>query len=80
LKTTNLSRLEVIEAAKQHCYHESSYRKRYDVHVLGVNRDQLPMPEFNLKNEAGHHRYVESKREAAKFQRQRFGSKEQGEA
>ncbi len=54
--STSLSRLEVIEVAKQHCYHECPDGKRYTVHELGLDRDHLHMPEFNLKYEAAHHR------------------------
>ncbi len=52
----------MIEAAKQNCYRVSPYGKRYAVHVLGVDRDQFPMQEFNLEHEAAFHLYVESKR------------------
>ena len=63
-----LPRLEVIEAAKQDCYQQSPYGKRFAVHQLGVDRDQLPMPEFTLEDESAFHRYVDSKQKEAESQ------------
>ena len=75
-----LSRLEVIEAAEQDCYHQSPYGKRYAVHQLGVDRDQLPMPEFTLEDESAFHRYVDSKQQEAESQRGIFNYEVEGRA
>ena len=77
--STNMSRLDVLEAARQYCYHESPYGKRYAVHKLGLNRDHLHMPEFKIEHEAAFHRYVESKRKAGISQHQGFSYREEGE-
>ncbi len=49
------------------------------MHNLGVARDELPMPEFNLEHEAVFHVYVGSKWNAAKTKELRWDPRAEGE-
>jgi hypothetical protein len=78
--TSSLSKKEWIEAARQDCFRESPYGKRFAVHELGLSERALPMRDFTTQDEEIHDAYVESRRVIVLSRRQDWNFLAEGEA
>ena len=74
-----MPREQWVEIAKQNCYRNSPYGKRVAIHALGMAKEDLPMPEFSIEDEAALRRYVSSKWKETESKGQMFDFRVEGE-